>query len=285
MALVGIAIGGVYFYVTSDDFRGRIESHASALAGRKTTIADISVDWGLTSHVHLSGVQFANAEWAKEPHMLKAELVDFEIRLWPLLTGDLVLPSLVLRKPEIVIEKGDNDRLNWELGEAPAAAAAAKQVVEPDNRFEAPLIGRLEVTDGKLSYRDPKRKLELDGKFLEPPGMRADHIESEMCRCSRLQEKQHGLEDIVDVDHLQRASLLGHRQDRQSRQAAQQGRTAERIAADHHRRSQDHPSRPLSISARSPARLLREKSVEPRSRTPRADRWTTRRTWASAQVR
>src|SRR5687768_11242937 len=60
----------------------------------------------------------ANAEWAKEPHMLKAEQVDFEIRLWPLLKGDLVLPSLGLRKPEIIIEKGDKDRLNWELGEA-----------------------------------------------------------------------------------------------------------------------------------------------------------------------
>src|SRR5215213_61515 len=81
VALVGIAIGGVYFYVTSDDFRGRVESHASALSGRKTTIADLSIDWGWTPHVHLAGVELANAEWAKEPHMLKAEQVDFEIRL------------------------------------------------------------------------------------------------------------------------------------------------------------------------------------------------------------
>ena len=49
-----------------------------------------------------------------------------EIRLWPLLAGDLVLPSLVLRKPEIVVEKGDKDRLNWELAEAPAAAATKR---------------------------------------------------------------------------------------------------------------------------------------------------------------
>ena len=157
-----------------------IESHASALSGRKTTIADISVDWGFTSHVHLSGVQFANAEWAKEPHMLKAEQVDFEIRLWPLLKGDLVLPSLVLRKPEIVIEKGDNDRLNWELGEAPAAAAAAKEAVEPDNRFETPLIGRLEVTEGKLSYRDPKRKLDLDGTVSTATGQAGEQPQAEL---------------------------------------------------------------------------------------------------------
>ena len=58
--------------------------------------------------------------------MLKAEQVDFEIRLWPLLKGDLVLPSLVLRKPEVVIEKGDKDQLNWSLGEAPAAAGGGQ---------------------------------------------------------------------------------------------------------------------------------------------------------------
>ena len=81
LALVAVGIATVYFYVSSDDFRTRLEGHASALAGRKTTIADISIDWGWTPHVHLSGVEFANAKWAKEPHMLKAERIDFEIRL------------------------------------------------------------------------------------------------------------------------------------------------------------------------------------------------------------
>ncbi|MBI2741118.1 MAG: AsmA family protein [Rhodospirillales bacterium] len=180
VALVAVAIGAVYCYVTSDDFRGRVEGQASALAGRKTTIADVAIDWGFTSHVHLSGVQLANAEWAKEPHMLKVEQVDFEIRLWPLLTGDLVLPSLVMRSPEIVIEKGDNERLNWELGEAPAAAAVTKKVVEPNNRFETPVIGRLEITDGKLSYRDPKRKLDLDGTVSTATGTAGDQPQAKL---------------------------------------------------------------------------------------------------------
>ena len=180
VALVAVGIATVYFYVSSDDFRTRLEGHASALAGRKTTIADISIDWGWTPHVHLSGVEFANAKWAKEPHMLKAEQIDFEIRLWPLLKGDLVLPSLVLRKPEVVIEKGDNGQLNWALGEAPAAASAAKEAIEPDNRFETPLIGRLEVTDGKLSYRDPKRKLELDGTVSTAMGKAGEQPQAEL---------------------------------------------------------------------------------------------------------
>lgn len=187
VALVGVAVAAAYLYVTSDDFRGRVESHASALSGRTTKIADISIDWGSTARVHMSGVELANAKWAKEPHMLKAEQVDFEIRLWPLLKGDLVLPSLVLRKPEVVVEKGDEDRLNWELSEAPPAAAAAKQLVEPDNRFETPLIGRLEVTDGRLRYRDPKRKLELDGTVSTATGQAGDQPQAELQLTGKLE--------------------------------------------------------------------------------------------------
>lgn len=178
--VVVLAIGGAYLYVSSDDFRSRLEGHASTLSGRKTTIADISIDWGWTSHVHLTGVQLANADWATEPVMLKAERIDFAIRLWPLLAGDLVLPSVVLRKPEVLVERGENDRLNWSLGEAPAAAAAVKEVVEPDNRFEAPLIGRLEITEGKLSYRDPRRKLELDGTVSTATGQAGDQPQAEL---------------------------------------------------------------------------------------------------------
>lgn len=180
VGVVLLAVGAAYLYVSSDDFRARVEGHATTLSGRKTTIADISIDWGWTSHVHLAGVQLANAEWAREPAMLKAERIDFAIRLWPLLAGDLVLPSVVLRKPEVLVEKGENDRLNWALGEAPAAAAAVKEVVEPDNRFEAPLIGRLEITDGKLSYRDPKRKLELDGTVSTATGQAGDQPQARL---------------------------------------------------------------------------------------------------------
>ncbi|HYX00823.1 MAG TPA: AsmA family protein [Reyranella sp.] len=180
LTLIVVAAGLAYLYVTSDDFRSRIEGQASSFSGRKTTIADISIDWGWTPRIHLAGVQLANAEWAHEPHMLKIDQADFEIRLWPLLGGNLDLPSLVLRKPEVVIEKGDQDRLNWELGEAPTAAAVAKQAVEPENRFETPVIGRLEVTDGKLSYRDPKRKLELDGTVTTATGKAGEQPQAEL---------------------------------------------------------------------------------------------------------
>ncbi|WP_422001636.1 AsmA family protein [Reyranella sp.] len=180
VALFVLAVGGLYLYLTSDTFRDEAAARASGVLGRKTTIAHIDIDWGWTTDVRLSGVELANAKWAKEPHMLKVEQLDFAIRLWPLLAGDIVLPRLVLRKPEIVVEVGENDQINWALGEAPPAAAATKEIVAPDNRFETPLVGHLRITDGKLSYRDPHRKLDLDGTVSTATGEAGDQPKAEL---------------------------------------------------------------------------------------------------------
>jgi len=185
VVLMGVAVAGGYFFLTSDNFRSIVESQASLYSGRKTKIEKISIDWSSVPHVHLSNVQFANAKWAKNEHMLKAEQVDFSIRLWPLLKGDLVLPRLVLRKPEVVVEKGPNDQLNWDFGESPTATAA--EAVKPENRFETPLIGQLEITDGKITYQDSKRKLDLDGTISTATGKAGAQPQAELLLKGKLE--------------------------------------------------------------------------------------------------
>ena len=186
LSLVMVVVGGLYLFVTSDYLCGQLEGRASDFTGRKTRIAHISIDWGTTSNVRLDGVEIANAQWGKAPHMLKVEQVDFDISLWPLLKGDLVLPRLVLRKPELEIEVGDKEQLNWSMGETPVATGAAK-ALEPDNRYDTPLIGLLEITDGKLAYRDTKRKLELDGAVTTATGKAGDQPQAELSLKGKLE--------------------------------------------------------------------------------------------------
>lgn len=186
--LIGVAVAGGYYFLTSQDFRARVESEASALSGRKTKIAKITVDWGTVAHVHLAGLELANAEWAKEKNMLKIEEVDFDLRLWPLLKGDIVLPSLVLHKPEAMIEVGDKEQLNWSFGEAPVVTEAAKAVT-PKNRFQTPLIGRLEITDGKLKYQDPLRKLALEGTISTAQGKAGAQPQAELTLKGKLENQ------------------------------------------------------------------------------------------------
>ncbi len=179
LLLVVVSGAALYAFVTSDYLRGQIEGRAGDYTGRKTKIAKLSVHWGTTSNVRIDGVEIANADWGKSPHMLKIEQVDFDIRLWPLITGDLVLPRLVLRKPEILVEVGDKDQLNWSMGETPVATGAAK-ALEPDNRYEAPIIGTLEISEGRIGYRDGRRKLELDGTVTTATGKAGDEPQAEL---------------------------------------------------------------------------------------------------------
>ena len=176
LGLLLMAAGTIYFVATSDYLRGQLEGRASDLTGRKTQIAKVAVQWGWTTNVKLEGIEVANAEWGKAPYMLKVDQVDVDIRLWPLLGGNLVLPRLVLRKPEVQVETGDKEQLNWSMDETPVVTGAAK-ALEPDNRFDAPVIGKLEISEGKLGYRDPKRKLELDGTVSTATGKAEDAAE------------------------------------------------------------------------------------------------------------
>jgi len=176
LGLLLIAAGTIYFVATSDYLRGQLEARASDLTGRKTQIAQVAVQWGRTTNVKLGGIEVANAEWGKAPYMLKVDQVDFDIRLWPLLGGNVVLPRLVLRRPEVQVERGDKEQLNWSMDETPVVTGAAK-ALEPDSRFDAPVIGRLEISEGTLGYRDPKRKLELDGTVSTATGKAEDAAE------------------------------------------------------------------------------------------------------------
>src|SRR3954463_14314968 len=113
LALIGLLGLVLYIFVTSDYVRAEVENHAKAISGHKTKIAKLAIDWGWTPHVHLEHVELSNADWGKADHMFKAQQIEFDLRLWPLLHGDIVLPHLMLRNPELYLERNADDRSNW----------------------------------------------------------------------------------------------------------------------------------------------------------------------------
>jgi AsmA family protein len=174
-----VAAGALWVVLDSEWLRRELQGRAGDYTGRKTTVARMDFEWGATTSVRLDKVEIANVAWAKTPHMLKVEQVEFDIRLWPLLKGDIVLTRLVLRKPEVEIEVGDREQLNWSVEETPVVTGAVK-AIEPESRYGAPVIRQLEVTEGKLAYRDPRRKLELEGSVSTAAGKAAEHSQVEL---------------------------------------------------------------------------------------------------------
>jgi uncharacterized protein involved in outer membrane biogenesis len=192
IGIVGVVVLGVaaavHLLENSAFVRSQAADRFSGFSGKKTTIGKISIDWGSTSHVRLTDVAIANASWGKAPQMVKAEEIDFDIRLWPLLHGEIELPQLSLRKPEIRLESNDKDQSNWSISEAPVTATAAK-AIKPEERHQTPLIGRLEIIDGRIGYSDLKRKLDLEGAVSTATGKAGADPEAEFTLKGNLQEQ------------------------------------------------------------------------------------------------
>ncbi|MDY0873478.1 AsmA family protein [Dongia rigui] len=162
---IGVLLGAVaagYALLQSDFLRHEAQSRVGAAIGRETTIGGTQIDWGWTTHVRLSDVRIANASWSKQPYMLEARMIDFQLRLAPLLTGAFEFPEITLDRPKIVLERAKDGRGNWSFGESPGLATAA-EIAAPDERDEAPIIDKFVVTRGKLTYLDHQKDLALNG--------------------------------------------------------------------------------------------------------------------------
>ena len=68
LCLVVVSAGALYLFLTSDYLRGELEGRASDYTGRKTKVADFSIEWGSTARVRLQGVEIANA--ATDGHVI-----------------------------------------------------------------------------------------------------------------------------------------------------------------------------------------------------------------------
>jgi uncharacterized protein involved in outer membrane biogenesis len=165
-----LAVGGLLYYVSTDNFRSMVAERAGAAAGRGIKInGDLKIDWGRTTRVVVNQLEIGNVDWGSEPVMASAERIDFTIRLTSLLHGATVLPEVTLIRPKLLLERDKKGQSNWQFSQNPEAATAA-QAVTPNNRFQFPVIGRLVVRDGIVSYRDPANDININSKVNTATG-------------------------------------------------------------------------------------------------------------------
>lgn len=168
LLIVAAAAGGMW-WIKTDDGRDWVTGRASAGIGHDIYAESLSVEWSWRPTVELTGLRVANADWAQADDLMRADRVAFKIHPWPLLRGDLVLDYLTLEAPHLDLERDGEGRANWSFSENPAGATAAEGV-SPDDRGDAPRIGRLEIRDGRIAYRDPERGIDVEGTVATGKG-------------------------------------------------------------------------------------------------------------------
>ena len=167
---VGIAAIGLAIFIARFDQKQAKDYIATAVSkttGRKLNInGDLKLDLGWISKVSASQVQFANADWSRHPHMAEVGNFDVEVDLWKLITKfRLVFPSVTLSEPKVILERNTDGSANWDFRAGTAVTHAV-----PQKRTEFPLVQKLIIKDGLLSFDNRETKTQMELKITEAEG-------------------------------------------------------------------------------------------------------------------
>ena len=143
--------------------RGPVSRTLSADLHRQVSIGALhgSVFWH--PRVQVSGLTISNPAWAGGGQMVSIQRLDLQLRFWPLLAGEIVLPKVMLLRPIVRLYRGADGRANWEFTANPQSAKAKKQANQP---LRLPLVHRLFIESGQLSARDELRKITFEGTVV-----------------------------------------------------------------------------------------------------------------------
>jgi uncharacterized protein involved in outer membrane biogenesis len=139
-------------------FRGPVGRMASARLNREVVITgDLRVHpWSFSPKAEAYGVRVAQPDWAAKADpkgsptgtpMAKVDRVAVQIKILPLLKGEVVLPLLAIDRPDVRLLREASGRANWTFGDPKA----------PPKPLKLPAIQHFIINDGQLRYEDQQR--------------------------------------------------------------------------------------------------------------------------------
>lgn len=128
-------------FIDWTSYRNGIAAEIERVLGRRVMI-DGAVEASIvpTPRLSLHGLRVGNLTGASSPTMAQVEALELRVAFWPLLSGKIVVTSVVLRKPVIELELLPDGQRNWVFGRS----------IE-DVQFE-----NATVTDGTVIYRETR---------------------------------------------------------------------------------------------------------------------------------
>jgi uncharacterized protein involved in outer membrane biogenesis len=129
-----------------------IERRLEAHTGREVVLERVELKWGLPMGIELHGLSIANAQWAREERLFRADVVAASVRVLPLaLRRELVLPQVSLAGPWLSLEQRDGKR-NWVFERDQEAGSSSGSRVQ---------VQALSIVSGTLKYLDADADTDL----------------------------------------------------------------------------------------------------------------------------
>jgi uncharacterized protein involved in outer membrane biogenesis len=154
---------GAYLILASYDYnklKPRIAQAVKEVTGRKLTLAGgVKLTMGFSPSLVVADVILANASWASQPQMVKAEEFQAQFKLLPFLLGDVEFNRIVLVNVDVLLETDARGQSNWEF----FAADTSKTSIWPVRELQ---IKKVKIIKLQLTYHDGQRgstsRLSLD---------------------------------------------------------------------------------------------------------------------------
>jgi uncharacterized protein involved in outer membrane biogenesis len=154
LAFLVAAIITLYF-LDWNQMRGPISRYLSSRTGREVRIeGNLSVKlFSWQPSVDVGGVFIGNPAWVGTPQAARFTRARVEVRLVPLIFGDVILPLVRIDEPTLLLVRDEGGRTNWD----------SKNGQNPNEAFKLPPIRRFIVNSGHVEIRDAVRKLHFTG--------------------------------------------------------------------------------------------------------------------------
>lgn len=158
--LVGlfVAAAALALHALVDPQRLKKAARDRALASweRELLMGDVELTLFPRPSLRAARVALANPPWAREPHLLQADVVRADLELLPLLTGKVRIGSLALDGVKAALEVAENGAVSWELKPAPRVKASDAEPDMPD----ALQIATVHIRNARIVHREGRESSE-----------------------------------------------------------------------------------------------------------------------------
>jgi uncharacterized protein involved in outer membrane biogenesis len=156
ITLVALLFGAIItlYFLDWNQMRGPLGRYLSHRMGREVRIdGNLSVKlFSWQPGVDAGSVYVGNPQWVGTPQAAKLNALRVELRLVPLIFGELILPLVRIDQPDILLVRDESGRTNWDSGDRKSGGA-----------WKLPPIRRFLVNDGHVKIDDAVRKLHFTG--------------------------------------------------------------------------------------------------------------------------
>ncbi len=167
VAILAVAVGVALIapnFIDWNAYRGEIAAEVRKATGRDFAIdGAIAVSLLPAPELSVRKARLANLKGAKDAEMVRLDALDLRIAFWPLLSGRVVVQSVVLRGADIRLEKLADGRENWSFetpGTKPApslpGAGGGAPVGPARGAGDAISLEQVSIENSTLTYRDSR---------------------------------------------------------------------------------------------------------------------------------